>query len=338
MEILKTTKDQITYFTLKNSAGAKLTVVDYGARLISFKVPVKGNLQEVVVSGKTLGDFKADSRYFGATVGPVAGRITKGAFTLEGKTYQLVQNEKGNTLHSGVPSYESTIFSAKEEIGEDYAKVTFSHTQKDGHNGFPGNVEVTVAYTLYADNRYAITFTGKTDKLTVFNPTNHGYYNLTGKAEDVSQHTLKISASHLAELQENSLPTGTLLPMEGRGFDLREGKKIGDVFASGDEQIAMKKGIDHPFVLENEHQVVLTSPDEKLTLKVTTDRDSVVIFTANFGNPINFEKGSVAFHGAVAIEPQNLPDAMNHPGFGNVVLKPEETYHAETIYEVLVKD
>lgn len=338
MEILKTTKDQITYFTLKNSAGAKLTVVDYGARLISFKVPVKGNLQEVVVSGKTLKDFKQDSKYFGATVGPVAGRITKGSFSLDGKTYTLEKNEKGNTLHSGELSYESTIFSATEEIGEDFAKVTFSHTQKDGHNGFPGNIEMTVSYTLFTDNRYAITFTGKTDGLTVFNPTNHGYYNLTGKANDISQHQLKISASHLAELNEASLPTGKLLSVKGRGFDLRKGKKLADVFTSGEEQIEMKNGIDHPFVLENEHQVVLTSPDEKLALKVTTDRDSVVIFTANFDDPIVFEDGKVAFHGAVAMEPQNLPDAMNHSGFGNVVLKPGEFYRAEIMYEVLVNE
>lgn len=338
MNITKKQEDGLTYFTLENNQGAQLTVVDYGARLISFKVPTKNGLKEVVVSGTTKKDFDGPSKYFGATIGPVAGRITKGQFTLDGKTYQAATNEGENTLHGGVNSFEWKIFTPEEKMTKDQAALTLSYLREDGMNGFPGNLLVKVTYTLKNSNQFSIHYEGKTDELTVFNPTNHGYFNLTGKMEDISEHTLKINADQVAELKADSMPTGTLLKTAETPFDFREGKKLKEAFSSDHEQIKMKKGIDHPFMFNHApHTVELTSPDDTLTLKISTDRDAVVIFTSNFGDPVVFEKGPLNFHGAVAIETQNMPDAMNHLGFGNVLLTPEETFESTTTYEILEK-
>ncbi|WP_071131865.1 aldose epimerase family protein [Enterococcus timonensis] len=336
MKITEEKKNGFIYLTLNNDDGAQVTVVNYGARMISFKVPVNGQLQEVAVSGTTANDFKDASKYFGATIGPVAGRITKGQFTIDGKNFQADQNEKGNTLHGGANSFESKIFVSRVFEEEDSCAVEFSHKRVDGENGFPGNLEVAVTYRLFNENKLTISYEGQTDQATPFNPTNHSYFNLTGHGLDISQHTLKINADRFGELQENSLPTGVLAQVEGRPFDLRAGKKLAEVFASDDAQIVMKEGVDHPFKFNGqEHVIELIAPDESLRLKITTDRDAVVIFTSNFAEVPHFDEVPLAFHGAVAIEPQSLPDAMSHEGFGEIVLQPGEIFQSKTTYQVL---
>lgn len=338
MNIQETKRENLTYYTLQNDAGAELTVVDYGARLISFKVPVGNEARELVVSGGTKKDFDNDSKYFGATIGRVAGRITKGQFTLNGEKYQIDRNEGENTLHGGGDSFEFKFFAATTTTNEDSCSVTFSLVSPAGEKGFPGELKMSVTYTLLGDNTFTVSYEGTTDASTLFNPTNHGYFNLNGVGADISQHTLQISADRYGVLKDDSMPTGELRPVKGTAFDFQAGKKLAVAFDSDDEQIAMKRGIDHPFVFTpNEKRVVLTAPDESISLEITTDRDAIVVFTSNFAEVPSFEEGQVAFHGAVALETQNIPDAINHQGFGDIVLTPAKPFASTTTYHVTVK-
>lgn len=338
MQIRKIESNGVVNFILMNDNHDELTVVNYGARLVSFKANVAGRPREMVVSGRTKDDFDHGSKYFGAIVGRVAGRITGGEFTLDGKDYQLVQNEGDNTLHSGGNGFEWKIFDHTETKTKNSVAVTFSYHSPDGENDFPGNVDFKVMYTLFKDSKFTIHYEATTDAPTLFNPTNHGYFNLNGTGFDISRHKLQISADKFAELDEYSMPTGVLADVTGRPFDFRHGQKLKDAFASGDEQIIAKQGIDHPFLFgDGEHVVKLTSPDQLVQLKITTDRDAVVIFTSNFGEIPMFEEGNVDFHGAVAIETQNLPDAINHEGFGDIVLRPDKAFDSTTTYEFSIE-
>lgn len=338
MQIRKIESNGLLYFILMNDNHDELTVVNYGARLVSFKANVNGRPREMVVSGQTKDDFDHGSKYFGATVGRVAGRITGGAFTLDGEDYQLRQNEGDNTLHSGGDAFEWKTFDHAETKSKNSVAVTFSYHSPDGENEFPGNVDFKVTYTLFKDSKFTIHYEATTDAPTLFNPTNHGYFNLNGTGFDISRHKLQISADKFAVLDEDNMPTGELADVTGRPFDLRQGRKLKEVFASSDPQAIMKQGFDHPFLFgAGDHVVKLTSPDQLVQLKISTDRDAVVIFTANFGEIPMFEEGNVDFHGAVAIETQNLPDAINNEGFGDTILRPETPFDSTTTYEFKIE-
>ncbi len=338
MNITTTKKDGLTYYELTNQLGSTLRLCNLGARLIGFETPVNQVPRQMIVSGQTKEDFLGTSDYFGATIGRFAGRIAKGLITLDEKEYDLSINEHDNTLHGGIKSFESKLFTA--DVDEKNGQVAFSYRSPHLENGFPGDLDVTVVFTLFENEAtYSIEYFAKTDATTIFNPTNHGYYNLLGNAtKEISDHKLCVNSDAYLELGPDLIPTGKKLATKGSGMDFTTPTPLSQAFQSQDAQNQLVNGIDHPFILNPEkRELTLTSPNQDVTLTVTTDRDAVVLFTSNFEETVEFSNRLLVPHGAVAIETQNLPDAMHHPDFGNVILKPNEDFYSKTTYHFETK-
>ena len=199
----------IQEYTLTNRQGISLSAMTYGAAITSIRVPDKNGLIENIVLGyDTLDEYVSYRPYYGATVGRVAGRIDKGKFTLEGKNYQLETNDKTNHSHGGINGLDTKIWTVKTESTENEGHLVFTYKSPHGENGYPGNLTVKVTYTLTESNEWKINYQATTDKTTLFNPTNHVYFNLSGDpTKAINQHTLALTSKYFAELKEDYIPT-----------------------------------------------------------------------------------------------------------------------------------
>lgn len=313
------------YFEIENKNGVILRVSPAGARALDLVVPAEEGARDLLVGFKTIAEHQA-KRYYAATIGPVAGRIAGAKFELDGTSYQTEANEKGNTLHGGSKGYDTETWQAESFTADDKAGVIFSLLRKDGASGFPGNVETKVTYSLDDQNNYQITYDAKTDKKTLFNPTNHGYYNLTGSpANAIDQHTLEVRAENVAATREDVTTTGEKTAVGGTKFDFIGGKKIGATM------------LDDPFILDHnsEADLILTSPDDKVKMTVKTTEPAIVIYTTGSGEAgTEMKHGTMTTHGALAIEPQGVPGTEIYPQFGDITLTPEKAYHSETSYHL----
>lgn len=325
---------------LENSQGYQLAVIDYGATITNLVMPDKaGQFKNVVIGYDNLADYLKQEAYFGATVGRVAGRIGKGAFTLDGHDYQLPLNNGENTNHGGPNSFESQVWQASVEEQADAISVTFKLTSPDSANGFPGNLSVATTYTLNEKNEWLVDYQATSDQTTLFNPTCHVYLNLTGDFDQlVDGHQLQIDSDRFGEIQPDGLPTGQLLPVDQTVFDLRQPRAIADAFASQETQNKLVNGYDHPFLLNknaDRNDAVLIEPTSGRSLTINTEGNAIVIYTANgFGSEPNLTDKAIQPHEAVAIEAQMMPDAIHHADFGNVILKANEQYHRQTCYKL----
>ena len=330
-------------FTIENDNGLVFEVSDYGARLVRLLVPNKaGELVDIVLGFSSQEEYASQDNYLGATIGRVAGRLAQGRFTHEGVTHQFDANEKSNTLHGGALSFETKIWDTTVTQDTDSVKVTFTYASPAGENGFPGNLLATVVYTFNNQNEWHIDYQAETDETTLYNPTNHVYFNLSGDlATSVGEHQLFIDGETFAVLDDESLPTGELRPVAGTDFDFNSAADhvVEQAFQSDDQQARLVDGIDHPFVLNapsvTKETVRLVSPASGISLTMRTDSDTVVVYTTNMG-PQTWEMfgKTVSKHGGITLETQILPDAINHEGFGSIVLAPGETFKATTIYQI----
>lgn len=312
------------FFEVKNKKGVTLLLSPFGARGLELNLPLAEGSRNVLVGFDTIEAHK--NAYYNASIGPVAGRIAKAVFELNGKTYQTEANQKGNTLHGGFLGFDKRNWSAETFEEGEKAGVIFTLESKDGDAGFPGNLKVEAIYTLTDNDEYKFGFKATTDQATLFNPTNHGYYNLTGSPENsIDEHILEVHASQVAETRDDVTTTGQILPVAGTKFDFFSPKAIGDTM------------LDDPFVLDKDQDcaLVLTSPDKKVSLALTTTEPAIVIYTtgkAEVGDVMN--GGKMAFHGAVAIEPQKIPGTESYPEFGSITLTPEKPYFAESSFKL----
>lgn len=319
-----------TIYRLTNTNGLQVTVTDFGARIVDILVPVTGEEpRSISMSCATEEDYRAIDTYLGATIVPVAGRISGAQAKIAGERFAFTANEPNRTLHGGIDTANEQIWET--QVAEATNSISFSYTLPDGKNGFPGPVNVTARYQLREDNGLVVTYEATSEKATLFNPTNHVYFNLTGDFhQSIDDHCMTISSQHYASLNENNLPSGELLEVTGTAFDFRQGKRFGVGFASGDEQVVVFKGYDHPWILEDvAEQVSVTSPDDKVRLVVSTNQPSVVIYTYNHG-----PTPAAAFHGGFSMECQALPDACNQSNFGSIELLPDQQYRSETVYRL----
>lgn len=314
-----------TIYTMENKHGVQLSVIAQGARLYEWIVPVKGEKRDLVVGYESLADHKR-TRYFGATIGPVAGRIKEAKFKINDKTYQTEANEKGNTLHSGTASFDTKEWAATPFQTETEAGVEFSLDSFDGESGFPGEVKMKVTYALNDDNAFRITYDGTTDQDTILNLTNHGYFNLTGDAsETVGGHFLTVDADFVAETAEDTTTTGEKMDVRGTKFDFTSEKQIGETT------------LDTPFILNKKSKSALhlVSPDKKVAVTVETTEPAVVLYITGEGEAGEVMKtGTLVSHGSMAIETQGIPGTESYPQFGSFLVTPEKPYHTETIYRV----
>lgn len=334
IEVIKHINDSIHLISMKNEQ-LEIVVSNYGCTIVKVLMPdCHGHVDDVVLGYDDFTQYQTLDAYLGALVGRVANRIQKGEFTLNGQTYHLAVNNGPNHLHGGIKGFSYQVFDY--EI-KDEQTIQFHYLSKDGEEGYPGDLDLTVTYTLEGD-RLIVHYHATTSADTLINITNHSYFNLSGHKENINQHTLQIHASKHACVDRDGLTTGEIRDVTGTPFDFRQPALIGERVDQDDEQLKIGKGFDHPFLFDtSENQVVLTHQKSGRQLIVSTTLPQAQIYTANY---LDGRLGKYGEHydarDAVCIETQNMPDAIHLEEQPSTILKKGETYDEMTSYQFKV--
>ncbi|MFP3155678.1 galactose mutarotase [Lachnospiraceae bacterium ZAX-1] len=344
-------KKLVSLYHVEHASGAYLEVLDYGCRIHSICVPNKvGMLTDVCLGYPDITGYENDTSFQGAVIGRHANRIGNSSFTLNGVSYQLEKNNGENHLHGGSNGFHAQIWNAVHENN----KLIFSRTSLDGEAGYPGNLNITVIYEWTADFHLKITYKAVSDKDTVFNITNHTYFNLNGHdilkkteatadsgislqhIDDILNHKLQIFATKMTDADSNVLPNGTISSIIGTPFDFRALKKVGKDIDADNEQLLRAGGYDHNFILDGtgfRKAAVLQSPDSGIQMTCFTDQPGIQVYS---GNNLSIFKGkygeAISRRGAICLETQHFPNATNIPSFPPVVLKANDEFLSRTSY------
>ena len=329
--------ERATLYTFENSRGMVMEVTDFGATLYSLLVPTATGPLDVVLGYDDPAGYEGPAgTFFGATVGRNANRICKGAFTLGGKSYQLAVNNNGNNLHSGLDFWSFRIWQVKEYTQN---SITFSLHSPNGDQGYPGELDMDVTYTLTEENSVRIHYHGVPQAETIINLTNHSYFNLNGHdSGDILGHTVWLDADTFTRADEVSIPTGEILRVEGTPMDFRTPKTVGRDIEQDYEALNFGLGYDHNWCLNNGGKfakiATLTGDRTGLSMDVFTDLPGVQIYTGNF---IDREpgKGGVVYRRrqGICFETQFYPDAINHSNFPSPICRAGEIYETTTEYK-----
>lgn len=333
--------EDVSAYTLVNKNGMEAKVLDYGATLQSLFVPMAdGTKKDVVLGFDNVAAYEVNDPNFGSTIGRNGNRIGKGKFELNGKTYQLDINDGVNNLHGGFAGYHKRMW--KVSLDEDKNAISLSILSPDGDQGFPGNLEVKVTYTLTDDDELEISYFAKPDADTIVNMTNHSYFNLEGQdSESVLEHSVWIDGAQVTATTDDLIPTGVILDVEGTPLDFRKEKKIGQDIFSDYEPIVFGRGYDHNWILNNQgsFRKVATLHSDKTgkTMEVYTDLPGMQMYTGNFldGTLIGKEGVKYVQRSGVCFETQYYPDAPNHDNFPSTVVKAGENYETTTTYKFI---
>ena len=332
--------NQVSLYILKATNDLQVSITNYGARIVSILVPGKnGAIQEVVAGFDSLDGYLNTSEiYHGAIIGRYANRIAKGKFTLDSKEYQLAVNNPPNHLHGGIKGFHDKVWDAK-QMNE--TTLVLHYFSKDGEEGYPGNLNVQVTYTVTAENELKISFEASTDKTTLLNLTNHAYFNLNGIGSgSILNHELQINADHYTPIDKTSIPLGHLQPVANSPFDFRTPTTIGKRINEPNEQLKNGSGYDHNYALNknaDELSVAAFATGDKsgITLKVLTTEPGMQLYTGNFMGGENRFKSDVIDEQRTAfcLETQHFPDSPNKPQFPSTILKKGEVFKSETIFQ-----
>jgi len=334
-------------YTLKNKNGMQVSITNFGATVVSIMVPDKsGKVADVALGYDDLAGYELNKNYLGVLVGRYGNRIAHGKFSIDGTEYTLAKNNGDNSLHGGIKGFNKAMWEAKDVSKGGEAAVEMKYVSKDGEEGYPGNLSVTVVYTLTNKNELKIDYSATTDKKTVVNLTNHTYFNLAGQGNgDILKEELTINADTFTPVDSGLIPTGELKKVEGTPFDFRKPTAIGARIDATDEQIKLGGGYDHNFVLNRKAATGLSlaarvsDPASGRTVEVWTTEPGVQFYTGNFLDGSFKGKGGVAYQKRTAfcLETQHFPDSPNHPSFPTTLLKPGEKYHTTTVYKFEAK-
>ena len=335
---------EVYIYTLANKSGMEAKIINYGAAVVSLTAPDKnGKLADVVLGYDSLDGYVNDKSYFGAIVGRYGNRIADGKFKLDGKEYQLTINDGANHLHGGLKGYNKVLWN-ETEIAKtgDGASLTLSYDSKDGEQGYPGNLKLTVKYTLTNNNELKIEYNAVTDKPTVLNPTHHSYFNLTGDPEKtILDHELMIDADNTTPVAKGLIPTGKFASVANTPMDFRKPTKIGARIDENYDQLKLGLGYDHNWVL-NKHQESLPKvlsvyePVSGRVMEMYTDQPGVQFYSGNFlDGTVKGKNGIMYKHRTgFCLEAQHYPDSPNHPEFPSTKLEPGQVYKQTTIYKL----
>ncbi len=332
-------------YTLSNG-NITMQVTNFGARVVSLWTPDKeGRMADIVLGYENIDRYvnNTGERFLGAVVGRVANRIGAGKFTLNGVEYTTPQNNNGQTLHGGEKGVDMVVWDVVEVKPE---SIVLHYLAADGEDGFPGNLDITMTYTLTENDEFRVDYKATTDAATVVNLSHHSFFNLKGEAGGtITDHILTINADHITPVDANLIPTGELMPVEGTPFDFRQPTAIGDRIEADNEQLRNGKGYDLNWALAREDNgeimtvATLYEPQSGRAMDVMTDQVGLQFYSGNFfdgtyngkyGEPLRFRE-------SVALETQKFPDAPNQPSFPSVVLNPEEEYSQVCIYKFYTK-
>lgn len=337
------TKDgeTVEQYTLRNSAGMQVTIITYGGIITSMRVPDRaGSFANVALGFDCLEKYQADHPYFGALTGRYANRIAGARFSLDGKSYALPANDGPNSLHGGERGFDKRLWSARETP----AGLGLTYHSADGEEGYPGNLEADVSYTLTDDNALRIDYRATTDAPTIVNLTNHSYFNLLGEGEGaISDHILSLNADRYTPVDRNLIPTGELAAVAGSPLDFRQPKAIGAHWRSSQAQIALAGGYDHNYVLNRQGLAAgelglaasVYEPRTGRRMQVWTTEPGIQFYSGNFLDGTLYGASGRAYRqgDGLALETQHFPDSPNQPHFPSTVLRPGETYQSTTVYQ-----
>jgi aldose 1-epimerase len=336
----------IDAFTLKNTKGMKVKIITYGGIITELWTPDKnGKFEDIVLGFDNVKGYENGSPYFGALIGRYGNRIGKGKFTLDGSEYTLAQNDNGNHLHGGIKGFDKVIWSAEPIQGKNDVALKLSYTSKDGEEGYPGNLSVTVTYTLNDKNELVIEYNATTDKTTVVNLTSHSYFNLKGAGEgDILEHILTLNADRTTPVEKGLIPTGELKSVKGTPFDFNKPTAIGKRINEDNEQLKLGIGYDHNWVLNRKGKGL--SPAAKVyeptggrVMEISTTEIGIQFYSGNFLDGTLTGKGNKVYKHryGFCLETQHFPDSPNKPAFPSTTLKPGEKYYSKTVHKFSTK-
>lgn len=340
----KTIDGKLTHlFVLKNKNGMQAAITNFGGRLVTLLVPDSaGKMVDVSVGMGSVDAYaKSTEPYFGATIGRYGNRIAKGHFSLEGKQYTLAINNPPNTLHGGKKGYQDVVWDAK-KLNDQTLELTY--VSKDMEEGFPGNLNIKVIYSLTDDNGFSCSYEATTDKTTVINLTNHAFFNLNGEGSGtITDHLVHINADYYTPVDSNLIPTGKIERVKDTPFDFTKSETIGARLNEENEQLKYGKGYDHNFVL-NKHAatapVAIVEGDKTgIVMEIYTQEPGMQFYSGNFMQGKNMMKYGEkdTYRTAFAMETQHYPDSPNQPQFPPTTLKPGQRYKTESIYKFKTK-
>lgn len=330
----------IRIYTLTNAHALQARIINLGGALVSLSVPGRdGKMADVVLGFDSLPEYVANpTQYFGAIIGRYGNRIGNARFTLDGVAYQLPKNDSANTLHGGPAGFFKRVWTPRPLAD---GGLELSYLSKDGEEGFPGNLHVTVTYHLTDANELKIDYAATTDKDTVVNLTNHSYFNLKGAGSgDILGNILTINADRFTPVDKGLIPTGELRSVAGTPFDFRKPTPVGERIGQKDEQLIFGNGYDHNFVLNKSGNALtlaarVEEPSSGRVMEVYTTEPGIQFYTGNFLNGTVKGKGGKVYtrRSALCLETQHFPDSPNKPKFPSTVLKPGQQYRSTTIYK-----
>jgi len=340
---------KIQLYTLRNSKGLKAEIMTYGGILVSLQVPdSQGNMGDIVLGYDNLDDYIKNNPYFGCIVGRYGNRIAKGKFSIDGKQYSLAtNNDPGGIachLHGGIKGFDKVVWKAEPVEQKDAVGVKLSYLSKDGEEGYPGNLNCTVTYSLTNNNELKIEYLATTDKPTAVNLTHHSYFNLTGCERDILDHQLMLNADKFTPTDAGLIPTGELRSVKDTVMDFTQPAAIGARINSDYEQIKFGGGYDHNWVLNKQgDEMTLAAevyePTTGRVVEVHTNEPGIQFYSGNFlDGTITGKAGKVYNHRyGFCLEAQHYPDSPNQPNFPSTVLRPGQKYETTTIYRFSTK-
>lgn len=340
--------DEIKLYTLKNDHGMTVKVTNYGAIITSILVPDRNDkLADIALGYNRLEDYinAVDRPYFGAIVGRYGNRIAKGSFTLDGETYTLAVNNVPNHLHGGIIGFDKVVWDSK--YNQSQSSIELSYLAKDKEEGYPGNLQIRVTYTLTGDNEIRVDYHAVTDKATPVNLTQHTYFNLKGEGQGtILDHELMINAKRYTPVDATLIPTGETPNVAGTPFDFTEAKPIGRDIGQAHEQLTFGAGYDHNWVLDKGGKqgamtlaARVTEPTSGRVLEVSTTEPGIQFYCGNFldGRLKGKSGGAYVHRGGFCLETQHYPDSPNQPNFPSTILRPGKAYETTTIFKFSTK-
>jgi aldose 1-epimerase len=337
----KVSEQAVELFTLRNASGVEVRATNYGGIITSIRVPDRsGRFGDVVLGFDSLEPYLKGHPFFGAIVGRYGNRIAKGRFALDGKTYSLAANNGPNHLHGGVKGFDKHVWQAQASGGN---ALVLTRRSPDGEEGYPGNLDVRITYTLTDRNELRVDYHATTDKPTPVNLTQHTYFNLAGQG-DILGHEMTIEADRYTPVDSDLIPTGELASVAGTPFDFRKPTAIGARIESSNPQIANGRGYDHNWVLNRSGSGLqpaahVSDPVSGRTLDVLTTEPGVQFYTGNFLDGTLTGKGGTVYRRRTGfcLETQHFPDSPNQPAFPSTILEPGREYRTQTVFRFGVR-
>ena len=329
----------VDLYTLTNANGIEAKITNYGGIVVSLKTPDrKGSLSDVVLGYETVDGYVRKNPFFGSLVGRYGNRIGQAKFSLNGVEYQLARNNGRNHLHGGLVGFDKKVWQARPGKSADGVGLELTYLSRDGEEGYPGNLSVTVTYTLTNNNGLRIDYLATTDKDTIVNLTNHSYFNLAGEGT-ILGHQLVLNADRFTPVDSELITTGELRSVKGTALDFLQPHAIGERIDATEEQIVFGKGYDHNFVLNHAAGTLglaasVYEPTTGRAMEVYTTEPGVQFYTGNFLDGSITGKGGRVYHrrSGFCLETQHFPDSPNKPQFPTVLLKKGAEYKSTTVF------